>query len=97
MKCATPLDQSPPCAPEINISGNITCEQLQSSDFCDENSFTNTITWNTPSDEDGTPCRNDIITYNIYFARYELTEPTLLANVRASGLNTFTPKKLPSL
>lgn len=93
VRCATPQDQSPPCTPEINLSGSITCEQLQSSDFCEESTFMNTITWSTPADQGGTPCRDDIVSYNIYFARYELAEPILLANLQASGLNTFTHRK----
>jgi len=93
VKCATPLDQSPPCTPEINASGTITCEQYQNSDFCDESTFANTITWNNPTDGASGPCRNDIISYNIYFGRHELTEPSLIATVQASGLNTFTHRK----
>ena len=93
VKCATPQDQSPPCTPELNISGNLTCEQLQSNDFCDENTFINTITWSNPASQGDAPCRNDIVSYNIYFARYELADPVLLANVQASGLNTFTHRK----
>jgi len=75
------------------MAGSISCEQLQSSDFCDENTFINTLTWTNPSSEGGMPCRNDIISYNIYFARHELSEPTLLATVQASGLNRFTHRR----
>jgi gliding motility-associated-like protein len=92
-RCVTPQDQSPPCTPVLTGATTIQCGDLKPEDFCSENTFSNVITWTNPEDSEGKPCRTDIVSYNIYFSRYELREPTLLANVQASGLNTFTHRK----
>ncbi len=93
IKCAVPLDPSPPCTPAINISGSLTCEQLNSEDFCDEQSFSNIITWTNPTTVVNQTCRNDVISYSIYYSRYEDTDPVLLATIQAGQTNTFTHRK----
>lgn len=85
-RCITPQDQTPPCAPVLSAASTIKCEDLQSADFCNEGIFSNTLTWENPEGD----CRTDIVSYNIYFSRYELRDPVLLSSVTG---NTFTHRK----
>lgn len=94
VRCATPLDQSPPCTPTITVTGGINCEQLSSEDLCQDNMFVNTLTWNNPLDQNGNLCRDDIVSYSIYYSRYEVGDPILLASLPATeGVNTFRHSK----
>jgi gliding motility-associated-like protein len=65
--CQAAADRSPPCKPTLSI-GNSPCESLDQTDFCNQATFTNKLSWN-PTPE-GT-CRSDIKQYNIYYSRYE--------------------------
>ncbi len=89
--CAVPLDRSPPCTPTLNASATFDCSRLDPADFCNDNTFVNQITWSNPAEADGEPCRTDIVSYDIYYSRYELQEPQLVASV-SSG-NVFTHRR----
>jgi gliding motility-associated-like protein len=91
--CSTPLDQSPPCTPILAAGSAVNCEQMDPASFCNENSFTNQLTWTNPTDSDGNICRTDIVSYEIYFARYENSEPILIANLPNSGTNQYFHNK----
>ena len=89
VKCATPLDQSPPCSPVLAAFGVSSCEQMQSEDFCQESNFVNILSWSDPDMAGGQSCREDIVSYDIFFARFETDDPVLIATAQASGSNTF--------
>lgn len=61
--CAQPNDTVPPCKPELKIVAK-SCEDVLKTMSCGNTLFSNTLTWNKPSDD----CRNDVRSYNIYFA-----------------------------
>lgn len=73
--CAQPVDDIPPCKPELQVQ--ITnCEDFVQQEVCNFNTFSNTIFWNRPEDE---TCRADIRSYNIYVANAVGANFTLLA------------------
>ena len=79
IQCAQPNDDQAPCTPELSIVG-IGCEELVETNGCGNNVFSNTLTWNRPTDA---ACRADIRSYNIYVANKLGEEFTLYAeNVR---------------
>ena len=88
--CATPLDDSPPCAPILTIPA-IDCEQVDTESYCDPAFFTNTLRWTNPaSTASGQNCRQDIVRYNVYYSRFENGEFAQIGSVTAtSGVNTF--------
>jgi gliding motility-associated-like protein len=66
---------------------------LTAKDFCDDNVFVNKINWNTPTTNGTDACRQDIVSYSIFFARYEDEKPTLIAVQDASSGTTFSHKR----
>ncbi len=63
--CTQPGDTIPPCKPLAPIAKNpVDCDTyVSNSATCGENVFSNTLTWENPSDP---ACRNDVRSYNIY-------------------------------
>ncbi len=62
INCAQPNDKEPPCKINLNIKA-IACDQYILTQPCDPKVFSNTVTWNLPTD---LACRQDIRSYNIY-------------------------------
>ncbi|MCP9766459.1 gliding motility-associated C-terminal domain-containing protein [Lacihabitans sp. LS3-19] len=94
--CGSPSDKTPPCPPSAigtpDGSGS-GCEGLSSEDFCNDNVFVNKINWGTPTVSGTEACRKDIVSYNIYYARYEDQEPALIAVQDASLGTTFNHRR----
>lgn len=64
--CQAAADRSPPCEPVLSLT-NTPCEALSQEDFCNQNVFTNNLSWNpAPSGN----CRSDIKQFNVYFSRF---------------------------
>lgn len=77
--CAQPKDDKPPCKPDLFVK-IIECEEFVEQAVCNFNTFSNTIFWNRPPNEE---CQADTRSYNIYVANDMGAEFTLLAtNVR---------------
>jgi hypothetical protein len=80
--CAQPGDTIPPCKPEPPLRS--TLDYVDCNDYftkyCDRNSYSNVILWNTPADAS---CRSDIRGYNVYASPVKGGEFALIAeNVR---------------
>lgn len=93
IECAVPLDQSPPCTPVLTAASAVNCEQMDNELFCHESNFTNHLMWTNPTDDNGNVCRTDIVSYEIYYSRYENSEPILVANIPNSGANQYYHNK----
>ena len=94
--CGSPADKTPPCPPAIvNAPGGSGsgCADLTSKDFCNDNVFVNKLNWTTPTTNGTAACRQDVVSYSIYFARYEDEKPTLIAVQDASFGTTFTHRR----
>ncbi len=90
INCAQPNDSIPPCKPTLSIKAT-PCSQLVPTQTCDQNIYTNLITWTKPEDD---ACRQDIQTYKIYAAPYVGAEFELHAeNVKDTF---FIDSNLPS-
>jgi gliding motility-associated-like protein len=94
--CGSPSDKTPPCPPSVVGTPDGTgtgCEGLSSKDFCNDNVFVNKINWSNPSGSGPTTCRKDIVSYNIYYARYEDQQPELIAVQDAAIGTTFNHRR----
>jgi len=78
--CSSPIDNTPPCPPELSIN-DLNCENLDREAICETNTVSNKLSWKNPVSSGNNICRNDIIRYNIYFARYKEDTPKLLAAI----------------
>ncbi|MBL0744942.1 gliding motility-associated C-terminal domain-containing protein [Chryseolinea lacunae] len=87
--CAQPGDTIPPCKLEPPIRSTVEYKDCDDyfQQFCDRNTFSNTLIWNRPEDSD---CRNDVRSYNIYYTNKRGGEYTLLANTKDT---TYTDTK----
>ncbi len=81
--CATPADRSPPCPPVLSV-GATDCETLKPEQFCNEQTFSNILQWQTPATVSGAECRRDIVSYRIYYARHEGQRFGLIETLDAS-------------
>jgi len=76
INCARPVDEEPPCAPEIQPFTSLCNEDFTALYGCNPTNFTNTITWSVA-------CSDDARMYNVYVAGSTNGTYTLLAtNVR---------------
>lgn len=81
--CTVPIDDVPPCPPELFVdnicSENITCT--------DASQLVNTLTWDNPADrcEDS----DDVAGYNVYFAPFEGAEFRLIASIDDPRTTTY--------
>ncbi len=62
--CAQPNDTIRPCKPALSIKA-VDCKQYLLGASCAPNTFSNTLTWNLPTNE---TCRAETKTFNIYIA-----------------------------
>jgi gliding motility-associated-like protein len=87
--CLAPVDNSPPCPAEFLTGSNtlIECKDFDLDDYCKDVTFTNKLVWKNPI-QGG--CRQDVSSYNIYFARYEDETPKLIGS---SNTTSFSHKK----
>ena len=79
--CVTPIDDSPPCAPKLNIVG-------------DCNTSTNKLTWNNP---DHTCNIDDVAKYYIYFTPRQDSTLNLIDSVLSATDTTYTTPGLNSI
>ncbi|WP_310589152.1 T9SS type B sorting domain-containing protein, partial [Fibrella forsythiae] len=70
IQCASPSDTTRPCPPNLSLD-LLNCAALAPDAFCNQSSFTNTLTWQYPTSLGGRTCDTRIASYNIYYARYE--------------------------
>lgn len=94
--CGSPADNTPPCKPDLVSTPNGTgqgCEGLKAEDFCNNEVFVNKITWNAPASTGTGECRQDVVSYSIYYARYEDEQPRLIAVQEASLGTTFNHRR----
>ena len=80
--CVSAADTTKPCPPTLTIDA-LNCDSLQQHPeaFCDLLSFTNHLSWTYPTSVDGKECDPNIAAYNIYYTRYEIDAPTIIAKV----------------
>ena len=80
--CAQPGDTIPPCKPSPPVRNTVDFVDCQDyyTKYCDRETFSNVIMWNTPSDA---LCRKDIRGYHVYASSTKGGEFSLIAeNVR---------------
>lgn len=81
--CAIPIDNVPPCPPDLGVRNicneNITCQEGES--------LFNTLTWVNPMDI----CEetDDVVFYKIYYAPFEGDDFVLIGSTDDSGTTTF--------
>jgi gliding motility-associated-like protein len=90
--CISPADKTPPCPPILTAT-NVGCESATKKDFCLESTFINKLKWENPTNANGATCRNDIVSYKIYYGRYDIIEPTLISVQDAALGNSFNHKR----
>ncbi|GAB2764917.1 hypothetical protein GCM10027275_02690 [Rhabdobacter roseus] len=79
--CVTPLDTIRPCPPVLSID-TLNCSELQPDAFCDQSTFTNNLSWEYPAQNaQGDDCDPNVVSYNIYYARYDDEEGALLTSI----------------
>lgn len=81
--CSTPIDNVPPCPPELSVT-NI-CDENRNCD--DGEALYNDLIWKNPMDI----CEetDDVVSYNIYFAPTEGGELILVGSIDDSGTTTY--------
>ncbi len=85
--CAIPIDDVPPCPPELEVF-NICNEEL---DCANEDLLFNTLNWNHPEEvcqEEGI----DAFAYNVYYAPFQGDDFTLIARIEGAEQTTFEHK-----
>ena len=73
--CAVPIDNVPPCPPELDVT-NI-CDKMESCDNVDD--LENQLTWINPMELCAET--DDVVSYNVYFSPLEGADFVLLKNV----------------
>ncbi|GAB3336839.1 hypothetical protein GCM10027299_47240 [Larkinella ripae] len=89
--CAMPIDTTRPCPPRLAVD-TLNCASLTPEAFCNQTTFTNTLTWQNP--ETGS-CDRNIVKYRIYYAACEGDELALVDSVNAPLL-TYRHQNLTS-
>ncbi|RAK02961.1 gliding motility-associated-like protein [Larkinella arboricola] len=90
--CATPIDTTRPCPPVLSID-QIDCASLSDDALCNQPTFTNTLTWQSPSTGS---CDRNVVKYNLYYTPCQDSEPQLLATIDAATL-TYRHENLTSM
>lgn len=91
--CAVPADRSPPCPPNLSVA-EIRCEIITPEQYCDIAFFQNVLTWDNPEAAgNGVQCRRDILSYNIYYSRFEDETPVRIGSVAANLPREFRHQK----
>jgi gliding motility-associated-like protein len=72
--CANPSDTTKPCPPALLLD-LLDCATLNDKSFCNQPSFTNRLNWTYPVKVNGTDCDQRIVSYKIYFNRYQNNDP----------------------
>ncbi|NID13842.1 T9SS type B sorting domain-containing protein, partial [Fibrivirga algicola] len=92
IQCASPSDTTRPCPPSLTLD-QLNCGALAPNAFCNQSSFTNTLTWQYPAQQGGRSCDTRIASYNIYYARYQGDSLRKVASVNAP-ITTFLHQSL---
>lgn len=80
--CVEPLDNVPPCPPQLSVSS--VCER--GGDCTEPDNLFNGLSWTAPIDI----CdADDVQSYRIYFAPNATTEPQFIANIEDADLLNF--------
>ena len=75
--CGTPIDNIPPCPPELTVT-NI-CDGPLTTESCLADNLENLLEWNNPNEAcDDT---DDVLAYNVYFAPFEGEDFVLVENI----------------
>jgi gliding motility-associated-like protein len=90
--CAIPTDRTPPCPPVL-VATSEPCKDLTALDFCNQTVFSNTIRWSTPATVNGTLCKQDIVSYKIFYTRYDNQQAALLAVHDAKQASVFVHRR----
>jgi len=80
-RCGTPIDNIPPCPPELTVSN--LCDQLLTDQACQADDLENTLSWNNPNlicDE-----TDDVIAFKIYYAPFEGEEFIFIEDINSFG------------
>lgn len=82
--CAVPVDDVPPCPPELTVT-NI-CD-APNPDCADEENLLNTLNWINPAElcEEG----DDVVGYNIFFASVEGADFELIGSIDQADITSF--------
>ncbi|MGA0557269.1 gliding motility-associated C-terminal domain-containing protein [Larkinella sp. VNQ87] len=90
--CAVPIDTTRPCPPVLSID-TLNCASLADNAFCNQTTFTNTLTWQNPTTGS---CDRNVTQYNVYYTPCEGSDPQLLTTLNAPAL-TYRHENLTSL
>ena len=82
-KCGVPVDNVPPCPPELSVS-NI-CDSLEV--FVEEDLFENLLIWTNPN----VACveTDDVESYNVFYAEVMGADLELIATVSSAGVTEY--------
>jgi gliding motility-associated-like protein len=79
--CVAPIDTIKPCPPVLSLD-TLDCSQIAPDAYCNQSTFTNNLSWSYPDQNaQGRECDPNIISYNIYYARFADDKPDLLTSV----------------
>lgn len=79
--CVTPMDTIKPCPPVLSLD-TLDCSQIEPDAYCNQSTFTNNLSWTNPAlNAQGKACDPNIVSYNIYYARFEGDKLALLTSV----------------
>ncbi|MEZ0484898.1 gliding motility-associated C-terminal domain-containing protein [Fibrella aquatica] len=92
IQCASPTDTTRPCPPNLTID-LLDCPSLAPDALCAQSTFTNTLNWQYPVSVGGRTCDTRVVSYNIYYARYEGDSLRQIATVNAP-ITTFLHQSL---
>lgn len=81
--CASAGDTTRPCAPNLTLD-LLDCATLDAKAFCNQTTFTNNLSWTNPERDSRGTCDPRIASYNIYYSRFNDSQPLQkIANVIA--------------
>jgi gliding motility-associated-like protein len=90
--CVSASDTTKPCVPVLSIDP-LDCGTLAPDAFCDQDSFTNNLSWTYPNTAN---CDQAITAYRLYYTRYEGDNPALLKEIAAPAATSFAHQGLTS-
>ena len=79
LQCASPSDSTRPCAPRLGLD-SLACASLSAESLCGVSSFVNKLRWKLTV---GPGCDPNVVSYKLYYGRYEQDAPGLLTSVAA--------------
>ena len=91
--CASPTDTTRPCPPVLNLD-LLDCATLNDKSFCNQTTFTNRLNWTYPARANGSDCDQRIVSYNIYFSRFQNNDPLVRIATVSAPTTTFDHSSL---